>query len=145
MIISQEVEVSGLNTHVCRLKKVLCGLKKALSAWYSMIYEYLLKLLCFTTIVMEPNLYNLYYDYDLIFLVIYVDDLFLIDSFEKLIAWYKKLESEYALLFGSLGLVGCKWRHYWARKVDNGDNEEILDAPKPWPFLWCRVWSYCPE
>ena len=108
MIISREVEVSGINTHVCRLKKVLCGLKEALSAWYSMIYEYLLKLLCFNTIVMEPNLYNLYYDYDLFFLVIYVDDLFGIDSFEKLIAWYKKLESEYALPFGSLGLVGCK-------------------------------------
>ena len=108
MIISREVEVSGINTHVCRLKKVLCGLKEALSAWYSMIYEYLLKLMCFTTIVMEPNIYHLYYDYDLFFLVIYVDDLFIIDSFEKLIAWYKKLESEYALLFGSLGFVGYK-------------------------------------
>jgi hypothetical protein len=74
-------------------------------------------MLGFTKIATYLNLYYLYDKSDLLVLVLYVDDLILTSSYEKLIAWCKKkLASEYdmkdiglyALHFGSRGLAGCK-------------------------------------
>jgi hypothetical protein len=52
--------------------------------------------LSFTKIAADPNLYYLYDKSDLLVLALYVDDLILTGSFEKLIAWCnKRLASEY--------------------------------------------------
>jgi hypothetical protein len=81
-------EVHGHETHVCRLKKSLYGLKQAPRAWYSRIDEYLLGL-GFTKTTADPNFYYLFDRSDLLVLVLYVDDLILTGSSEKLIAGCK--------------------------------------------------------
>jgi hypothetical protein len=54
-----------------------------------MIDEYLL-MSSFTKTIVDTNLYYLYEKYDLLVLVLYVDDLILTTNYENLIAWYKK-------------------------------------------------------
>jgi hypothetical protein len=77
-------EVHGRDSHVCRLRKSLYGLKLTLRVWYSRIDGNLLSM-GFTKSDADPNLYfTLVEDYPLI-LVLYVDDLFL-TCVEKLIA-----------------------------------------------------------
>ena len=69
-------EVQDRDTHVCRLKKALYGLKKAPIAWYERIDSYLMKL-GFTR--SNANL-NLYFKVDRqkpLIMVLYVDDLLL--------------------------------------------------------------------
>ena len=69
-------EVQDWDTHVCRLKKALYGMKQAPRAWYERIDSYLMKL-GFTCSNACPNLYfKVDRDKPLI-LVLYVDDLFL--------------------------------------------------------------------
>jgi len=72
-----------MESHVCKLKKALCGLKHAPRAWYSRIDGYLL-ILGFTKSDEDPNLYYKVFDGDLLILVLYVDDLFLM-GIERLI------------------------------------------------------------
>ena len=49
-------KVQDRDTHVCRLKKALYGLKEAPRTWYEMIDSYLMKL-GFTRSNADPNLY----------------------------------------------------------------------------------------
>ena len=69
-------EVQDQDTHVCRLKKALYGLKEAPRAWYKRIDSYLKKL-GFTHSNVDPNLYFKVYRGKPLILVLYVDDLFL--------------------------------------------------------------------
>jgi hypothetical protein len=46
----------GKESHVCKLKKALYGLKKTFKAWYSIIESYLMSL-GFTKSDADPNLY----------------------------------------------------------------------------------------
>ena len=63
-------------SHVCRLKKSVYGLKQAPCAWYEKIDGYLMSF-GFSKSVVDPNLYyNIFGDEFLIW-VLYVDDLFL--------------------------------------------------------------------
>jgi hypothetical protein len=52
----QGFETHDRNTHVCRLKKALYGLKKAPKAWYNKIYSFLMSL-GFTNNKEDSNLY----------------------------------------------------------------------------------------
>ena len=70
-------------SHVCRLRKALYGLKRAPRAWYSKIDSYLQQL-GFEKSEGDSNLYYLVDGEDLIILVLYVDDLFIIGA-ERLI------------------------------------------------------------
>jgi hypothetical protein len=83
----QGFEVSGKESHVCRLKKALYGLKQAPRAWYSRIDGYL-QSMGFTKSEADSNLYYIFVETDLLILVLYVDDLFLTGA-EKLIAGCK--------------------------------------------------------
>jgi hypothetical protein len=75
----QGFEVHERESHVCRLKKALCGLKQASRAWYSRIDGYLQRMgLGFTKTEVDPNLYFILVGTDPLILVLYVDDLFLI-------------------------------------------------------------------
>jgi hypothetical protein len=78
-------EAHGHETHVCRLKKALYGLKQAPCAWYSRIDEYLLAL-DFSKTDTDSNLHYSVDDSNLLVLVLYVDNLILTGSLEKLIA-----------------------------------------------------------
>lgn len=75
-------------TYVCRLKKALYGPKQGPHAWHSRIDEYLLGL-GFTITATDNNLYFLFDKFDMLVLVMYVEDLIVIGSSKKLIAWCK--------------------------------------------------------
>jgi len=64
------------------------GLKQALCILYFRVDEYALKL-SFTKTTADPHLYYLFDRSDLLVLVYYVEDLVIIVSSEKLIAWCK--------------------------------------------------------
>jgi hypothetical protein len=67
-------------SHVCRLKKALYGLKKAPHAWYEKI-DGLLMILGFNKSVANPNLYYHIVGNKFLILVMYVDELFLIETY----------------------------------------------------------------
>ena len=80
--------VHGKESHVCKLKKDLYGLKKAPHGWYGQI-DGLLVSLGITKSDVDPNLYYKVVNDEPLILVLYVDDLFLAVN-EKLIIWCKK-------------------------------------------------------
>ena len=81
-------EVLGRETHVCWLRRALCGLKQAPRAWYLTIDTYLQQM-GFTKSDVDPNLYYIVVGDDFLTLVLYVDDLFIIGA-ERLISDYKE-------------------------------------------------------
>jgi hypothetical protein len=86
--------IHGKDSHVCRLKKALYGLKKAPHAWYARIDGYLMSL-GFNKSVVDANLYYNIVDGETLILILHVDDLFLIGA-EHIIAWCKhELDSEF--------------------------------------------------
>ena len=72
-------ETHEQKTHVCRLKKALCGLKQAPRSWYDRIDGYLQKM-GFVKSDTDLNLYYLTVGNEPLILVLYVDDLFLTGS-----------------------------------------------------------------
>ena len=70
-------EIHERESHVCRLKKALYGLKQAPRAWYSRIDSYLLSM-GFQKSEADLNLYFIMVGDDLLVLLLYVDDLFII-------------------------------------------------------------------
>jgi hypothetical protein len=83
-------------SHVCRLKKALYGLKHAPRAWYEKIDGFLMSL-GFNKSVADPNLYYHSVGDECLILILYVDDLFLTGS-ESLIAECKRaLTSEFEM------------------------------------------------
>jgi hypothetical protein len=76
-------EVRGRESHVCRLKKALYGMKQAPRAWYFRIDAYLQRL-GFEKSEVDPNLYYIMVGEDPLILLLYVDDIFIIGA-ERLI------------------------------------------------------------
>jgi hypothetical protein len=72
-------EVHGIESHVCRLKKALYGMKQAPKAWYSRIDAYLQEL-GFEKNEVDPNLYFIMVGEDPLILLLYVDDPFIIGA-----------------------------------------------------------------
>jgi hypothetical protein len=68
--------IHGKESHVFNLKKALYGLKQAPRAWYGRIDSFL-QSLGFTESIANPNLYIKIVQNHPVFLVLYVDDLFL--------------------------------------------------------------------
>jgi hypothetical protein len=66
-------------SHVCKLKKAMYGLKQAPHAWYEKIDGYLMSL-GFSKSVVDPNLYYNIVGDECMILVLYVDDLFITGS-----------------------------------------------------------------
>jgi hypothetical protein len=62
-------------SHVCRLKKALYGMKQAPRAWYSRIDAYLQQL-GFEKSEADPNLYFIMVGEDPLILLLYVDGIF---------------------------------------------------------------------
>jgi len=98
----QGFEVKHKKTHVCRLKKVLYGLKQEPRTWYARIHSYLVKL-GFTRRNVDLNLYfKVVQDMPLI-LVLYVDDLFLTGSEPLMLKCKRELTFEFEMK--DLGLM----------------------------------------
>ena len=69
-------DIHGRESHVCRLKKALYGMKQAPRAWYSRIDSYLQRM-GFQKSEVDPNLYFIMDGDDPLMLLLYVDDLFI--------------------------------------------------------------------
>ena len=81
--IEEEVYIEQLDgfmtneeSHVCRLKKALDGLKQTPRAWYEKMDGFLMSL-GFSKSVVDPNLYYHIVGDECLILVLYVDDLLL--------------------------------------------------------------------
>ena len=94
--------IHGKESHVCKLKKVLYGLKRASRVWYERIDSFL-QSLGFSKSIADLNLYIKIVKNHPVILVLYVDDLFLTEE-EHLIAHTKrKLSAEFEMK--DLGLM----------------------------------------
>ena len=89
-------ETHDKETHVCRLKKALYGLKRSPRAWDGRIDGFLMNL-GFTKSKVDSNLYYKVENDEIMILLLYVDDLFLAGK-EKLInECKKKLATEFEM------------------------------------------------
>ena len=95
-VIEEEVYIKQLevfetfdrDSHVCRLKWALYGLKYAPRAWYTKIESYFTGL-GFAKCEADANLYHIVFEGILLIIISYVDDLILIGD-EKLIKHCKE-------------------------------------------------------
>jgi hypothetical protein len=88
-------------SHVCRLKKALYGLKQPPRAWYARIDVHLMSL-GFSKSVVDPNLYYKTVNGESLILVLYVDDLFLIDTESLIVECKYALASEFEMDLGMM-------------------------------------------
>jgi hypothetical protein len=92
----QGFEVSGKESHVCRLMKALYGVKQAPRAWYFRFYGSL-QSMGFTESEKDPNIYYIVVQTDLLFLVLYVDDLVLIGAKKLIAECIENMETEFEM------------------------------------------------
>jgi hypothetical protein len=83
-------------SHVYRLKKALYGIKQAPRAWYVRIDGNMISL-GFNKSVVDPNLYYKTVNGDSLFMVLYIDDLFLIGTRSLIIKCKYALASEFKM------------------------------------------------
>jgi len=102
-------EVQDRKTHVCRLKKTLYGLKQAPRAWYERIDNYLMKL-GFTRSEVDPSLYFKVENDRPLFLVIYVDDLFLTGADPLIHQCKRELAFEFEMKDQGWCIISKVWR-----------------------------------
>ena len=74
-----DFETHDRESHVCRLKKSLYGLKQLPRTWYDIIDSFLSSL-GFTNSKVDSNLYYKVEDGNPVMLLLYVDDLFVIGT-----------------------------------------------------------------
>lgn len=94
--------VQRKESHVCKLRKTLYGLKQAPGAWYAKIDSYLQNL-GFSKSVADPNLYFKVEGNHPLFLVLYVDDLFLTREEQLIVRCKRELSFEFEMKY--LGLM----------------------------------------
>jgi hypothetical protein len=95
-------EDEDMKIHVCKLKKDLCGLKKAPRAWYGRIDSFLMSL-GFTKSKEYSNLYFKVMNGETVIFLLYVDDLFLTGEENLITECKKKIAAE--LEMKDLGLM----------------------------------------
>jgi hypothetical protein len=95
-------EVHGRDSHVCRLKKALWGLKQAPKAWYSRIDAYLQQL-GFEKSEADPNLYFIVVGEDPLILSLYVDNIFITGAERLITSCKESLASKYEMI--DIGLM----------------------------------------
>lgn len=70
---------SQFPTHVCQLRKALYGLRQAPRTWYYELHSFLLSY-GFTNAVFDPSLFIYNHNAQLIYFLVYVDDLVVTDN-----------------------------------------------------------------
>ncbi|GKV25872.1 hypothetical protein SLEP1_g35253 [Rubroshorea leprosula] len=84
-------------SHVCRLKKALCGLKQAPRAWFDRLNNFFLNFGFFCSIT-DPSLFICHSSQGTLLLLIYVDDMLLTGDNSNLVQWFlKELGREFAI------------------------------------------------
>jgi hypothetical protein len=110
-------------SHVCKLKKSLYGIKKAPHAWYEKIDGYLMSF-GFSENVVDPNLYYHIVVDECLILVLYVDDVFLTGSKSLIVECKCALTSKFEMK--DLGMM-----HYFLGiEVWQGTDEIFLSQGK---------------
>ena len=89
-------ETHDRETHVCKLKKALYGLKHAPRTWYGRINSFLTSLV-FTKCKTDSNLYYKVEEGNLVILLLYVDDLFVTGMDELIADTKRKLAAEFEM------------------------------------------------
>jgi hypothetical protein len=89
-------EVQDNKTHVCKLKKIMYGMKQAPRSWYGRIDIFLMRL-GFTKSKSDPNLYFNIVDDGPVILMLYVDDLFLTGEEHLITDCKKKLATKFEM------------------------------------------------
>jgi hypothetical protein len=134
----QGCEVEDRKTHVYRLKKALYGLKQPPRAWYGINDSFMMSL-GFTKSKYDSNLYFKVMNDEPIILLLYVDDLFLIEE-ERLITNCKKnLVAEFEMK--DLGLM-----HYFLgievwqslEKIFLNQGKYAIEILKSFDVLECK-------
>jgi hypothetical protein len=100
-------------THVCRLKKALYGLKKAPRAWFHRFSHFLLNV-GFTSSQTDSSLFVYSSAPEVIYLLLYVDDIIIIGSNMSLIdSFIRKLRLEFSMKdLGTLNyFLGLEFTH----------------------------------
>ena len=83
-------------SHVCRLKKALYSLKQAPRTWYNRIDSFLSSLR-FTKSKADSNLYSKVEEGNPMIILLYVDDLFVIDEDVLIVDTKRKLVAEFEM------------------------------------------------
>ena len=89
-------ETRGRESHVCRLSKALYGLKQTPRTWYDRIDSFISSL-GFTKSKADSNLYYNVEDGNLVMLLLYVDDLFVIGMDGLIADMKRKLAAEFEM------------------------------------------------
>ena len=89
-------ETHDRESHLCRLKKALYGLKKTPRTWYGRIDSFLSSL-GFTKSKAYSNLYYKVEDGNPVMLLLYVDDLFVIGTDGLIVDTKRKLVAEFEM------------------------------------------------
>jgi Reverse transcriptase (RNA-dependent DNA polymerase) len=81
-------------THVCRLHKSLYGLKQSPRAWYQKLRDTLLEL-GFVTSVSDPSLFIFQHNNNIVYLLVYVDDLVITGNNNSILHHFVQLLDTY--------------------------------------------------
>jgi hypothetical protein len=130
--------IHGKESHVCKLKKALYGLKKEPRAWYARIDGYFMSL-GFTKSEVDPNLYYKLEDGCPLIVVLYVDDMFLIGDENLIDGCKREISSKFEMK--DLGLM-----HYllglevWERLDDIffSQGKYIVEILKKFGMMDCK-------
>ena len=95
-------EIFSSESHVCRLKRALYGLKQVPRAWYTQIDSYFTRL-GFSKSEADPNLYQIVVEGKLLIIVLYVDDLILTGDERLILSCKEDLAKEFEMK--DLGLL----------------------------------------
>lgn len=85
---------------VCLLKKSLYGLKQAPRAWYHKLIDFLIKM-GFVTSQADHSLFFFHKDYTLMFVLVYLDDIIIIENSKASLQWFC---DHFSKVFPILGL-----------------------------------------
>lgn len=92
----QGFEINSRQTHVCKVKKAIYGLKQASRAWYARMDAYLLRI-GFVKSYVDANLYIMIVKNEPIIILIYVDDLFITCVEHRILECKKMLAAEFEM------------------------------------------------
>jgi hypothetical protein len=134
----QGFETHDRQTHVCRIKKSLYGLKKYPRAWYERMDNFLMGF-GFTKSKADPNIYYKVEDGIPVILLLYVDDLFLTREENPIIESKRNLATEFEMKYLSI-------MHYflglevWKRQNDIFLNQGkyTINIPKRFDMMDCK-------